>query len=431
MTPNFPKWPLFAALLFYFALTAALIARIPLGASPDEAAHWQYVDYLVQNGKLPVFKGQIPPAPGYEFHQPPLYYALCAPLWKMAGAGVQNYLCRAVSLVCGLLTIWVIWNAARLVFPSNWRIAGLAAGLSALWPLHQGIGAGSNNDGLGGLLCALMFFLVARLWRYGCVWRDVLLLGLVSGLGILTKNTTLSVAAASFGALFFAARGSENQNTPRPILAVGAAILLMFLVGGPLLARNHVIYGDALAQGVFKATFRQSSPGPQEFAQIGIDSLDYFSKFVTVAFCTTWGFFGGPNAVITATKLFSPRPILPQIWLVPFMALFFALPFAAIVGWRKRDENDEEDSTQKAILASFGVGILLVALAWAQFGAQYFAGAQARYGHGALLPICILLAAGWARLWGNGRALGVASTVVGASLVFLTLLNVFVWKTLV
>ena len=428
---HFPKWPLFAALFFYFALTGALAIKIPLGASPDEAAHWQYVEYLVQNGKLPVFKGEIPPAPGYEFHQPPLYYALCAPLWKIAGAGAQNYLCRAVSLLCGLATIWVIWNAARLVFPSNWRIAGLAAGLAALWPLHQGIGAGSNNDGLGGLLCALMFFLVARLWRLGCVWRDVLLLGLVAGLGITTKNTTLSVAAASFGALFFAAKSSENHNAPRPILALGAALLVMFLVGGPLLARNHFLYGDALAQGLFKATFRQSSPGPQEFVLIGFDAIDYVSKFAIVAFCTTWGFFGGPNTVISATKLFSSRPIFPQIWLAPFMALFFALPFLSLLGWRKRDENPKSDGTQMAILASFGVGIIFVALAWAQFGAQYFAGAQARYGAGALLPVCIFLAAGWKRLWGDGRALAIASAIVGASLIFLTLLNIWVWKTLV
>lgn len=430
MTQHFPKWPLWASLIAYFLLTAALIATVPLGASPDEAAHWLYVEHLAQTGHLPVFNA-VPHTPGYEFHQPPLYYALCAPLWKLLGAGVQNYACRVVSMLCGLATIAVVWGAARLLFPREWRIAALAAGFAALWPLNQAVGAGNNNDGLAALVCSLLFYLVARLWMYGPTWRDCWQLGLVIGFGILTKNTTLSVAAASAAALFWAANRSENESAPRPVLAVAVALGVALLIGGPLLLRNQLVYGDVLVQRAFKAAFRATSPGPNEFALMGIDGATYVRSLLIVAFCTAWGFFGGPNTVNTATHLFARQPIWPRPDLLPLLAVCLFFPLLCLLGWRRTDVGALTERGGIKALQSYALGALFVALAWAQFAAQYFAGAQARYGHVALLPVCVFLAVGWVGFWGRGRALAVASVIVGAVLVALTLLNVFGWKTLV
>ncbi len=416
------------SLVAYFLLTAALIAAVPLGAAPDEAAHWQYVEHIAQTQTLPVFRAASANEPGYEFHQPPLYYLICAPLWKLLGAGVQNYACRVVSLLCGLGTIALIWSAARLVFPSNWRIAGAAAGIAALLPLHQGVGASSGNDALAGMICASLFFLIARCIVNGAAWRDVWQIGVVAGLGILTKNTALSVAIVALGALFWAARRENSRVSSSTALATAFGIAL--LVGGPILLRNHNLYGDPLGQSVFKAAFRQSSPGPQEMAEkYGIDAVSYIRGFFWVAFFTTWGFFGGPNTAIEiAQPLSASGPRVPQLALSPLMALCALFPLACALGWRRIETLND---AQKTTLRVWCIGILFVLLAWAQFAAQYFAGAQARYGHAALLPFCVLGAAGWVALWKGGRALALASLVVGASLILLTLLNVFGWKTLV
>ncbi|MBW3636933.1 MAG: glycosyltransferase family 39 protein [Armatimonadetes bacterium] len=425
MSQNFPKWPLWLSLGAYLVLTAALIVAVPLGASPDEAAHWQYVEHIAQTGTLPVFRATSVSDPGYEFHQPPLYYLICAPLWKLLGTGVQNYACRVVSLLCGLGTIALIWSAARLLFSSNLRIAGAAAGVAAFLPLHQGVGAGSNNDALGGLICATLFFLMARFMVNGVTRRDVWQVGVVAGLGILTKNTALSVAIVALGALFWAAR-RENSSVSSPT-ALAMAFGLALLLGGPWLARNISLYGDPLVQTAFKAAFPPM--GISEFAQGGIGLVSYLRGFLWVAFGTTWGFFGGPNSLLEATRPLAPSgPRVPQLALAPLMALCALFPLACALGWRRIDALDD---AQKTTLRVWSIGILFVLLAWAQFAAQYFAGAQARYGHAALLPLCVLLAAGWVALWRSGRSLVLASLVVGASLILLTLLNVFGWKTLV
>ncbi|RYG69718.1 hypothetical protein EON80_09290 [bacterium] len=449
MSDSFRRWPLFASLIAYFVLTLALIFVVPTGdkpnldannavfspklyrSPPDEAAHLRYVQYLAANGKLPVFNG-LPPSQSqdYEFHQPPLYYVICAPLAKIFGAETLFHACRFVSMLASLATIWVIWAASRLLFPSNWRIAGVAAGFAALLPLHQAAGAGVNNDSLGGLICALLFWLMARVWIVGPTWREVGQIGLVAGVGILTKNTTLSVAAATFLVLLWATSQSQDEKAPRPVLAFGAAFAIAMLVGGSILIRNQFLYGDVLAQKIFSAAFKGESFGPTEFARFGIGPFIYLRNLVFVAFCSLWGFFGGANGAGDATHLFGGGPTLPNPALFLPMLICGLAPVVALLGWRILRAEDGLEASPKAVRSSWVLGIAFVGLAWAQFAAQYFAGGQARYGHPALLPVCIFLAAGWVGFWGKARALTVASSFFAVVLIGLTLLNVFVWKNL-
>ncbi len=448
-SPIYSRLPLFVALSFFFALTAALIAIVPLGASPDEAAHWQYVEHIAQTGRLPVFQGAAPPAPGYEFHQPPLYYLLCAPLWKILGAGVQNYACRAVSMLCGLGTIALIWSAARLLFPQKPRVAPLAALFAALFPLHQAVSAGSNNDGLAGLLAAAIFFLIARMNLHGAARRDAWQFGLVAGLAILTKNTLLVLVFTGFIALVFATKKPNASVSLFP--ALGTALAIALLIGGPWLARNQILYGDPLALGAFSKAASAIGPGYAEFSPL-LNFLTYTRAVLWMIFLTAWGFFGGPNSAVAATDPLSlgriAGPRVPQLWLAPLMLACLSAPLLALLGLRRGADENKDERDPSRVTPWWLMGVLLIVLAWMQFTYAHFAGAQARYLHGALLPLSIFLAFGWQRLfqraghlvadtapeWEStfeGRALHIASLAFGATLLILTLLNLFVWKTLV
>ena len=63
---------LYLVLAFYYAV------YIPMGKGPDETAHLRYIEHLAQTHRLPVFSA-VNPGSDYEFHQPPLYYALALP----------------------------------------------------------------------------------------------------------------------------------------------------------------------------------------------------------------------------------------------------------------------------------------------------------------------------------------------------------------
>jgi len=434
--------PLLVAL--YCVLTLLLIMRVPVGAAPDELAHLEYVKHLATQSTLPVFKTVGGSDPGYEFHQPPLYYAVCAPLWQAAGERGGPHFCRLVSLLCGALTLVLLWRAVAALFPNKSNLPPLATGFAALWPLHQGVGASAGNDALAGLICAAIFAVIARASNRAWQTRDAILLGILTGLGLLTKTTCLAIGLVAMGAAWSLARQGESDatretgSTRRAILQPCLALAVALLFGGWWLARNQMRYGDPFALGAFNAAFGKTSPGPAMFLAAGVSLLDYLRITASILFCTAWGFFGGPNTAIRYLNPFGtqgpPPALLPvvRVMLVPMLICAAASGIAlwGVSRW-VRTWRDCMAGT-RAALAWWFIGLLLVALAWAQFNTRYFQ-AQARYFHPALLPLALAFALGWRQALGDfwkGRALWIFSILFGCTLAALTLANAFGWRTL-
>jgi 4-amino-4-deoxy-L-arabinose transferase-like glycosyltransferase len=251
----------------YLLLAGLLAARVPLGKAPDENAHIFYVQHLATARTLPVFK-PIGAAkdPGYEFHQPPLYYAVCALGWNAMGPGVQNYWCRLVSILFGTATVALVWGAARRVFDDS--LACLATGFVALWPLHINVGAFAGNDAAAGSFCALIFYFVARGASVAKApsLKLCAALGVSCGLAMLTKSSCLPVCVAAFGWTLHASLKNRGEIARTSVWRNGALVAgIAALVCGPWLLRNMMLYGDPLAVRIFDEAFRNSSPRPGAF----------------------------------------------------------------------------------------------------------------------------------------------------------------------
>jgi len=439
----------------YVLLGLALIARVPLEQTPDEAAHGLYIQHVATLHSLPIFEGAVPGQnPGYEFHQPPLYYVLAAPLWAALPAGAQQYSARLVSLLCGALTVWLVLAAARAMFKAGAddergeRLARRAGMLAALWPLHIAVGSSSNNDALAGLCCAALFWRLALLSRRAPTVRDGLWIGALAGLGLLSKSTTLTVSVACVLALWHLARRTSAQASAQdqggepvqvlvePGRILGASVLCALGVCGWNLVRNTRLYGDALAYGVFKAASNAATLGMAEFAQppFNISSFVYVRNVLAVLLATNWGLYGGPNAAWMTMRLFTPRPqwpggILGLAALILLASstwvLLRGLALGARVAGRLRSGSG---SAGDVIWMWWGVALGLVALAYAQFALTSFSGAQGRYLHVALLPACLLASRTWDDLPRAWR--GPLGLLVGLVLLGLTLGNVLLWHTL-
>ena len=390
-------------MLVFVALGAALIARVPLDKSPDESAHWLYIEYLVANRSLPVFEGQPPPKLGYEFHQPPLYYALAAPGWAVLPADVENYWARAVSLLCGALTLIFVWKSARLLLPADRSLATLATAFAALWPLHMSVSAGSNNDAMAGLWAAALFWCGARVTIQGSTARDAALMGLFIGLGALTKNTVLVVGALALAALLWARPAAKAPSRAVNLLI---ALAVTTVIAMPWWARNTLLYGDPLVLRLFAQAAALGTPGLAQMGDVGtFFQFAYWRGMFWLIFLTAWGFFGGVNSAVTATAPFSlDGPVLRPSWLWPLVASFALASLSSLAGWRQLRIADEIElaPAQKRVLWIWLLGFALVFVAWLQFAYGHFSGGQARYLHAALLPMCVLGALGWRAVWGNG-----------------------------
>ncbi len=176
----------------------------------------------------------------YEAFQPPLYYALALPAWKigdlLGGAMGALYGVRIFdALLAALLAPLALLIALRL-WPANPGAGWGAAVLTAAMPGVDANLTSVTNDVLVAVLGALTL-VVATGGRP--TLRRAALLGLLLGAAMLAKTTAIALVPAVSVALLWRPRGGGL----RPFLL---AVAIAVLVVTPWIASNLSLYGEVI-----------------------------------------------------------------------------------------------------------------------------------------------------------------------------------------
>jgi len=406
--------------------------------NPDENDHAKYVSVLA-SGHLPVFT--TAPA-GSEFHQPPLYYLLCTPVYLAThgqGDSAAIHAMRAVSTVLGLLLILAVYRCVRRLFPDEPWIALLSAGFVGLLPMNIATNASVGNDSLTNLLVALGLMLtvdIAMTPETDTIpARKPALLGLVLGAVILTKSSGLVLyptVVVAFLALAY--RKAMPQSTA--LRCLGIALGIGLLIGCPWLLRNMSLYGDPLGQKVFNAAFKATT-APADAIIIGVHGFgNYVALMTKWTFASFWGVFDS----MTAFWGRDPHPVHSHVPPYPIIGPPFDEPLAtvynllavltgmAIIGVVAGVKRAGVDVARSSILWSFLLLLLATAYGFAMFTMQFFQ-AQGRYWFTALVPLAVFFALGYRGLFAKETSYRVVSIVLILGLVALNAYTI--WGLLV
>jgi len=390
--PPVPRAALAAVLCAQFALAVTLGWLLPLpppDQAPDESAHGIYIEHLVRDHTLPVFdaaRGRDNPE--YEFHQPPLYYALAAPVFAAAGGGAGGTRAvRVLSALIGLITTLAAFAIARALWPDPPHIAVGAAAVTAFWPMHLYAGASVNNDGLAVALWTVALWLLARYLRAPAL-RGAALAGAVTGLALLTKTSALVLVPLGVIAIALAWARRPSGAWRRVISDGGVFLGAVAVIGGWWLVRNQMLYGDPFAYGVFKAAFGWQSP-ERWFTARGFNDVTHWGAVAVLTHQSFWGAFGlGPQGV--------PAAVFPK-WVYALLSLIAVPALVAAYGVLRAREQTVR-STGLVLVTAW----VFVFCAFLRFNLDLFQ-PQGRY----LLPVVpiigVLLSRGWYDL-GRGRA---------------------------
>ncbi len=395
------RLPLLVIILVYLLLGALYAVETPPWEAPDEPAHYNYIAYLVEEGRFPVLQmgdwpnhylkeikaAQFPPdmsiAPiRYEFHQPPLYYLLAAPIYGLARSwplGQQVVILRFFSLLQGAFLLAVAYAAIKEVF--GHFLALTAVAFMATVPMHLAMTAAINNDTLGELVLASVVWLCLLAMKGGWSRGRALLGGILLGAALLTKTTIYAPAAAAIAVagLYRWKRNNEGLNYLGLIFGVGLALSSWWFL------RNGLVYGglDIFGWGRHDAIVVGQPTTAEWVSRFGARKV--FVDFLAVSFRSFWAQFGWMG-VLVDSRIYD---------------LLFVLCLAIALGLLVRIWRGERlGPLQKWSLGLLLIVFLLVFASHLWYNLK-FVQHQGRYLFPALLSIGLVFALGlkeWARL---------------------------------
>jgi 4-amino-4-deoxy-L-arabinose transferase-like glycosyltransferase len=416
--------PLLLLLLAYLLVGSLYASFTPPWQAPDEPAHYNYVRQ-VADGRLPViepgdydqaYQGEVISSRfdprysvepfEYEDWQPPLYYLLLAPLFNLTKGELLPL--RLASVALGAVVVALAYGIAWWVFDGRDWLALAAAAFVAFVPQHMAMMAAVNNDGLAEVVIGGILLLLIRgknpksqipnpksqnLQSPNPLFLDpassysipnLILIGILLGLGFLTKATVLVMVPVVGLALLRWYWGDWRGLTRAAVLLFGTAVLLGTLWWG----RNMVVYGglDVLGKAAHDAVVVGQPRTADWLADYGVRYT--LRALVVTTYNSFWGQFG-----------WMAVPMQP--WVYNLLLLFCGLTLLGYLGFgiwdlgvsRRRDLGfgswDLRFSTV-LLLATLGFTLLLY-LGYNLTFVQH----QGRYLFPALIPIGIGVAAGW------------------------------------
>ncbi|MBN1875153.1 MAG: hypothetical protein JXA33_13045 [Anaerolineae bacterium] len=295
--------PFFMLLTLYLLVGLAYIWVTPMMEKHDEAGHYGYLRYLHEHRQLPPLNTDDEWL--IEAKQPPLYYVITAVLtawlpdieddalsgnggllakniyldYSVPGQRNDNrnvylhppYLtprfigARAISLICGLLTMVTAYLIATILFPTQTALPLTVAAAVGFQPKFIYIATAINNDAATALLGALVtLLLVYRLKsetgrlkglfhfkaetgssRLENLPHFSLIMGVLLGIASLTKVSALVFFPLVGLGLLLIHKGFSRNLFREGFIILGIALL----VGGWWYARNALLYADPFTLG--------------------------------------------------------------------------------------------------------------------------------------------------------------------------------------
>jgi 4-amino-4-deoxy-L-arabinose transferase-like glycosyltransferase len=427
-SPNrYARWLLPGIILIYLILATLYAVYTPDWQAPDEPAHYNYVTYLGEQYRFPILKpgdypaayleeikeSRFPPemsiAPiRYEFHQPPLYYVLAVPVYRLFGGALLPL--RLLSVTLGALLLLVVCWTVRALVPDRPILALGATAFVAFLPMHLAMTAAVNNDTLAELLLATVLLLAIRYLKLpgsALGQREgrqlLILLGITTGLSLLTKSSIYVAVPLALLAIALKHLWIEEPSVSGSLRAGMVYAIPAFLMGLPWWLRNMAQYGgmDFLGLNRHDEVVVGQLRTAEFVIERGLGTLVH--DFSLTSFHSFWGQFGWMG-VLLDTRIYQALAILSVLAVIGFSIW-------AARTWRERATRPRWQWAGGSLLVASGI-LTIAAYLW--YNTQ-FVQHQGRYLFTALIPLGLAVALGWREALRREQAWPLAAVlVVGA-----------------
>ncbi len=373
----------------------------------DVKFNWEYVQRLCLSWELP------PPDAGWSFAHPPFFYYLAAVLARGVGCAEPAptvFAVRLVSTAAGLAAIAATVALVRRVDPGNGRRALLAAGLLLFLPAQIQMSANFGEEVFASAFAtgAIALASWSLITPHGSVaeLRRGAWVGLLAGLGWLTKLTGVLVVPAVLGAYLI--EGLRRRQLLRTTRLCVMVALVAGVVGGWFYARNLVLYGYLYPYDLpVHAEMHLQEPGERTLLDYVYVPLSTFTDSVSLGPDLLHSVWGGTYVTLwfDGHRHFLPAkgPLVQRLGTaVLLLALLPTLAFliGAVSGIRRMVLRTGEADPPLLLLVGFTLGGYVL-FTWRN---PWYSTVKGTYLLGAMLPFAFYASETLAR-WTAGRGL--------------------------
>ncbi len=165
---------------------------------------------------------------------PPLYYLLGSLVYFLFYSGdlfTRVMMVRIFSILLSTLTVFFSFKIAKEIFPKDFLLQLAIPLLVSFQPMFTFVSVGVNSDNLLNLLFTAFIYLGIKIIREGLTLKSGLFLGMVVGLGIITRPQLYLLAPLAL-ALFVFEAVRERRQLVSLCLKFGLFVFFLIAAGG-------------------------------------------------------------------------------------------------------------------------------------------------------------------------------------------------------
>jgi hypothetical protein len=384
------------------------LAIIPMHGAPDEFAHIWVIRFIKEHLYLPSYKEVLAGGASAVYGSLPQIGYIPHILFSLPFADFL-FAARFASLLMGLVTLWAAFKIGRLLFKQNKFLSLALPILVILHPQFTFLHAYVNNDSTACALSSLIILAILETLQDGITHKRSLYLGILSGLCVLSKYSSLATIPVTILVLIAAFFLHKNK------VSIFISNLAIFALSGLAVSSwwfvrnyfefNHDILGTKTMYKTWAITFNRQ--------------LDYYispmkiikeSRWWRMMFFSFWGVFGYMDRYL-------PKPIY-WTYVAFFATAIIGCLKETIIRFSSKQKIDWIELTQWSSLVLIVI-INLMAMIWAS--TVNLGGPQGRYLLISEIPVLAIIIVGLNKLSKGNNIL------IGSFILFNCFANIFSW----
>ena len=330
----------------------------------------------------------------YEGYQGPFFYYIFAPIYLFLPGGILDklFIIRIIFIILSSITIVFSYKICKEIFKFDEKASLFTGLLIVSLPERAFSNARISNDLFLEIISIITIYYLSLTIVNGISWKNSIFLGLLGGLGILTKITFAGIL------IIYPFTYLINHKEKKIILKGMVTIIIILILSIPYVMNNYYLYGDFTGYQGFVRLY-------ETYSSIWKPDLNFSTLFSSMinTFTNFWIVWWMGSVAVSNKLLIFVWGILSAISLISLLGITKYLRIKLKTGLEKMD---------LVIFSYIIIVMIFIFLSILGFYQGKYPEIQGRFINSAVFPIIFLFVLGLEKIKRSSRIIYLTSFVL-------------------